>query len=268
MKTQNVGVLIASAFLFPAISLQASLVPGNSPCSFPKTFFLSNMVRELENSPSTLKAPGLCAQEVQSFIKKDPLYRRRWKEASGNPIKEERLLKEVNSLFYHTGKNLQKTLKAAKKFGRLSAKGRVSPKSMSLTPWLIGHEAQVVKKNLKALNLAVKKAGPHAKLSWFSPQWQESLDLSLGQAQRQYALFIAQEQKQAKARQEKLALAKRHLNKLSLSGKNFDDPALNSTLDSNTSPSPHPAGSSEAGAVMAVFLGQKVLNTNGQATGK
>ncbi len=219
-------------------------------------------------SSAPSKNSAFCAKEVQIFIQKDPLYRKRWEEAAKNPRAQKRLLEEANILFYRTGKQLKKTIMAAQKFSRLSAKGRASPPSLSLTPWRIGHAARKVKKNLKVLNLAVKKAGANAKLSWFSPQWQKSLDISLNQAQSQYALFVANEQKQEKARREKLALAKSRLNEMGASGKNFDDPALNSTLDSNASASPHPAGASEAGAVMAVFFGQKVLDKNGQATGK
>ncbi len=267
MRLKTLGVLTASAFLSCAVSLEASLVPGERPCSFPKKPFISKVAHAFPifASPAQTENPGSCAKEVQDFIAKDPLYHRRWQEAAGNRRAQERLLKEVDVLFYQTGKQLRKTILSAQKFGHLSRNGLAAQRSLPLTPWLIGHEAQVVKKNLKALNLSVKKAGADAKLSWFDPQWKRILDQSLNQARRQYALFVQNERNQKKIRQKKLALARQRLSDIGAGGKSFDDPALNSTLDSSGASAPHPAGSGEAGAIMAVFLGQKVLDRKGQA---
>ncbi len=281
MMKLKIGAMGATiAFLALAAPLKASLTPGEAPCSFPQKPLLSKVTRVFPilkddlfgNSKARLESSKQenrlsCSQEVQNFIHQDPLYRRRWQEAAKDPRSQERLLKEVNSLFYRTGKQLRKTILAAQKLHRLSH-NNLSTKKIRPLPWLVNHQARVLGKNLKNLDVLVKKAGPRAELSWFDPQWEQNLNAALKRAQRQYALFTQNQLKEEKIRRGKLAIASRRLNAAKSQSNNFDNSALNSTLDSNESSSVHPAGSGEAGAVMAVFFGKKVLKDTGQTAGQ
>ncbi len=282
MKLKISGIGATIAFLALAAPLKASLTPGEAPCSFSKKPLLSKVTSvfpilkedlfgNLKARPESSKPNNrlsACSPEVQDFIHQDPLYRRRWQEAAKDPRSQKRLLKEVNSLFYRTGKQLEKTIISAQKLGRLSHDKLSAKKIHLLPPWLVNRQAQVLEKNLKNLNLLVGKAGPRAQLSWFDPQWKKSLDEALKRAKRQYALFAQNQREQEKIRRAKLALLSKRLNASRTTGNNFNNSALNSTLNSSESSSVHPAGSGEAGAVMAVFFGKKVLKDAGQSAGQ
>ena len=282
MKLKISGIGTAIALLVLAAPLKASLTPGKAPCSFPRKPLLSKVTRafpilkddlfgnskarpEFSKQNNRLSA---CSPEVRDFIHQDPLYRQRWQEAAKDPHSQERLLKEVNSLFYHAGKQLGKTIMSAKKLSQLSHNNLSTEKIHFLSPWLVNRQAQVLGKNLKNLNLLVTKAGPDAKLSWFDPQWEKNLNKALKRAKRQYALFAQNQREQEKIRRAKLTIASRRLNAARSQSNNFDNSALNSTLNSSESSSVHPAGSGEAGAVMAVFFGKKVLKDAGQTAGQ